>query len=92
MKRLKECLEENELFFKWIDRNTYGIIEEEKQRITINLELLVLETFVHEYLHWRFPKWSEKRVERETERRMKRMTLKEVSRYCRVIFKNGRTR
>ena len=89
MKRIKECLKENELFFHFIDKQTYGILNEEQQKIIINLELLVVETFLHEYLHWRHPNWKEKKVERETDKRLKRMTVKEMKKYCRFIFRKG---
>jgi hypothetical protein len=92
MKRIKECLEEYDLFFRWIDKQTYGLIEETKQVITINLELMVLEVFLHEYLHYRYPNWSERRVERETFRRIKKMPIRDINRYCHLIFKYGRTK
>lgn len=90
MKKIKECLEENELFFKFIDKQTYGTLEEDKQKITINLELHIVETFTHEYLHWRFPNKGERWIEKETDRRLKKMTVKEIQKYCRYIFKKAR--
>ena len=90
MKKIKQCLQEYDLFFKWIDKRTYGIVDYGKEKIVINLELLVLETFLHEYLHWRFPEKHERWIERETNRRLERMKLKDVSKYCKLIFKHGR--
>jgi len=90
MKKIKECLKENDLFFQWIDKKTYGLLEEDKQKITINLELHILETFIHEYVHWRFPDKGERWVEKETERRLKKMTRKEIKKYVRYIFKKAR--
>ena len=90
MRKIKECLKENELFFSWINKQTYGLMEHDKQRITINIELHVLETFLHEYIHWRFPDKGERWVEKETNRRLKRMPIKDVTKYVKIIFKNGR--
>jgi hypothetical protein len=90
MKKIKQCLNECELFFRWIDRRTYGIIEWDKERITINIELLIVEVFVHEYLHWRFPEKGERWIEKETNRRLERMTLKQMSKYAKIIFKHAR--
>ena len=92
MKKIKECLNEYDLFFRWIDKKTYGLLEEDKQRITINVELMVLEVFLHEYLHYRYPKWGERRVEKETIRRMNRMTVRDMAKYCRLIFSYARRR
>lgn len=89
MRKIKEFLKENELFFRWINKRTYGLFEEDKQRVTINLELHILETTLHEYLHWRFPKKGERWIEKETDRRLKRMTVKEIKKYCKYIFKKG---
>jgi len=90
MKKIKDCLNEYDLFFRWIDKKTYGLIEEAKQVITINLDLHILETFLHEYLHWRFPDKKERWIEKETARRLKKMTRKEIRKYVRIIFRYGR--
>jgi hypothetical protein len=90
MRKIKECLKENDLFFRWIDKQTYGLIEEDKQEITINIELLILEVMIHEYLHWRFPDKKERWIEKETDRRLKKMTRKEIQKYIRYIFRKAR--
>jgi hypothetical protein len=90
VRKIKECLKENDLFFQWINKQTYGLIEEDKQKITINIELLILEVMIHEYLHWRFPDKKERWIEKETDRRLKKMTRKEILKYVRYIFRKAR--
>jgi len=89
MKKIRQCLKENELFFEFIDKTTYGMMDWTKEKISINLDLLIVEVFLHEYIHWRNPDWSEKKVSKETDRRLNRMTIREMKKYCRYICKKG---
>lgn len=92
MKKIRQCLKENDLFFEFINKQTYGMMDWGKDRISINLDLLIVEVFLHEYIHWKNPDWSEKKVEKETNRRLNRMTILEMKRYCRLICKNAQIR
>lgn len=89
MRKIKECLKENELFFEFIDKKTYGLMDYSKGTISVNLDLLIVEVVLHEYLHWRYPEWRERKIEKETDKRLARMTVREMKKYCRYICKKA---
>jgi hypothetical protein len=89
MKKIKEFIKEVDLFFSFISKQTYGIINFEKDTVVINIDLLLVEVFIHEYIHWLHNDWSEKRVEKATTRKINRMTVMQIKQVCRFICKNA---
>jgi len=76
------------LKFKWIDKDTYGIIHYD-EKILINLNLMVVHVFLHEYYHMKYPDYSEKKVESMACRKLKRMTKAEITKLGKAILKKG---
>lgn len=69
---------EYEVKFRWLDKKTEGLIEYDKELISINLQLLVVTVFVHEALHAEHPDWEEERVEEATYRQVEKMKVREI--------------
>lgn len=72
------------LIFKWLGKYHYGEFERftdetKPSTIAINIWLHIVETFIHECLHYLHPRWkSEQRIEKKTQRIIKRMTVNEI--------------
>jgi hypothetical protein len=69
---------EYELKYSWITKDVEGVICFEPQIIAINICLLVVETFIHEYLHYKHPELEEEQIIAKTTRYIKRLTKKEL--------------
>lgn len=87
LERLKKS--DFRLLFRWIDKKTYGLIDFENETITVNLELFVVAVVIHELLHLEHPSWSEKMVLKTEERRVRRMSVKEIHQLARRLLKEG---
>lgn len=78
--RQRKC----QLIFEWLGKYQYGEFEKftdetEQSTIAINIWLHIVETFIHECLHYLHPRWtSEQRIEKEVGRMIKRMTVDEI--------------
>jgi hypothetical protein len=72
----------------------YGIFDEDRLEIVIDPRRAIVETLIHELLHRRYPKWSERRVRQAEKRIMADMALEDVwawyRRYKRIAKKFGR--
>jgi hypothetical protein len=72
----------------------YGILDPDRQEIVIDPRRAIVETLIHELLHRRFPKWSERRVRQAEKSIMADMALEDVwmwyRRYKRSAKKFGR--
>lgn len=80
MKEIMDFIEgqEYEILIGWLGKNHYGAIDPEKYRICINLHLLIAETFIHEFLHDKYPKLSEEEIIKKTDRKIKRLKVSEI--------------
>jgi hypothetical protein len=78
MEFIKEKGNNYEVRFAWIDKSTAGKIEQEECVIIINLQLMVAHTFVHEWLHDKYPKMSEKKIQDKTKRYINRMKVSDI--------------
>ncbi len=70
----------------WIGRNTFGDCSHDRERIRINVQLLVVETFLHEWYHARNEDWSEAKVEKATYKRLQHMTISEFEELYEAII------
>jgi hypothetical protein len=66
------------LQFKWVNKKTLGVMDYDRNTITLNILLMVVGVYVHEWIHHEHPDWSEERVEKSENRRMRKMTAKEI--------------
>lgn len=48
------------------ERHVEGLCDYDTAQITINPKVSVVDTLIHELLHRRYPKWTERRVRQET--------------------------
>ena len=89
---IKEFLEsgEYEIKFEWINKQTYGLIDREKQIIYLNFYLLIIETLVHEYLHYSSGSDNEKFIEKKTDKVVDRMTVKEIKKLLKIAMDNSK--
>ena len=91
MKKILDFLRERSytLIFGWVDKRTVGVIDFEEEKIIINLELFVVDTYIHEYLHAVYPNLNEKKIQKKTICYIKRLTVKEIRQLCKKILKKG---
>ena len=76
--------------FRNMEGKYNGYTEYDKKRISIDIDICqaVADTMIHEYLHVKYDKWTERKVRRETKKIIKQMTNKEIVRMAKQIFRN----
>ena len=77
------------LRFRWLNKKTYGLIDFQRETITINLELFVTATAVHELAHLEKPDLSERKIIKLERARVNRMTTKDIRTLARKLLKGG---
>ena len=86
MKEIRQFMKVCKLKFGWINKEDLGYFDFDKCEVKINMALLMIETFVHEYHHYKHPKASEKEVIKMTCAKMNKMTRREMSEIGVFIF------
>jgi hypothetical protein len=76
--------------FGWISKMHVGVMDYDKNQITINLVLMVVGTYIHEMCHYRHEKWSEERVLIYEANQLRRMTVRDIKKLYRQIVCQGR--
>lgn len=68
-----------------------GLCDPDTQTITINPQVSIIDSLIHELLHRRYPSWTERRVRQETQRMMGQLSTQAVQtwfrRYKRAVKK-----
>lgn len=68
-----------------------GLCDHSTQAVVINPQVSVVDSLIHELLHRRYPRWSERRVQQETQRLMGQLSSHDVAvwyrRYRRAVKK-----
>jgi len=72
--------------FGWIDKNTLGTYDFDKCEVKLNVALLVIETFLHEYHHYKYPNAKEREVIQKNTKKMNRLTRSEMAEVGNFIF------
>jgi len=82
-----EFLKESDwsVMFRWISKENLGECDYKKKRISINMELELVDTLVHELLHQRFPNLTETQVKKRTLKYLRRMTVAEIKKLAKRI-------
>lgn len=75
--------------FRWMGRFYFGEFNYQKGRIAINLALFVVDTFIHEWMHKRFPRLAECQIKAKTDRYLSRMTLREINALYRALMREA---
>jgi len=78
--------QEFEILIGWLSKNHFGAIDREKDRICINLHLLIAETFIHEFLHYKYPKLSEEKIIQKTDKKITRLKVAEIKKISEYIM------
>jgi len=73
-----------------LPKSTLGVTMFDLKSIVIDVPKNVVATFLHEYMHVRRPKASEKATEKSAIKIMARMTNKEISQLALRIMRGGR--
>jgi len=71
----------------WINKNTFGDISYYPMKIRINIELLVVDTFIHEVMHEEHPEDTEGEIIKRTRKAIDRMTVKEIKRIYKILMR-----
>ena len=74
----------------WLDKKTYGMYvetEKGKRLILLNSHLFFSSTFLHEFLHFKHPNWSEKKVYKETDKLINKLSVKELKELAKKVKK-----
>ncbi len=69
---------EYEISIGWLNKETTGQIDHEKHQICINLYLLVADTLIHEYMHYKYPELNEKEIIKKTSNKIKKLRVSEI--------------
>lgn len=77
---------ECEIELSWINKNTYGAVNDDRDKILLNLYLIIAEVIIHEFMHCKYPSASEERIERKTNRKIKRLTVMEITEIARTTM------
>lgn len=68
-----------------------GLCDHDTQAVVINPKVSVVDSLIHELLHRRWPRWSETRVQQETQRLMGELSSHDLQvwyqRYRRAVKK-----
>ena len=86
MKKIREFMKVCKLEFGWIDKNTLGTYDFDKCEVKLNVALLVIETFLHEYHHYKYPNAKEREVIQKNTKKMNRLTRSEMAEVGNFIF------
>ncbi len=83
---------EHKIKFQWISKSTYGMVLED-ETIIFNIVLLLLQTYVHEYLHViddaekHLTSEEERQIDLKAARAIDRMSCAEIRKISRVLMK-----
>lgn len=80
MKEIIEFLFDSDYRFvcTWTNKKTYGDINPRKNRVRINVRLMLMETLLHEFYHYKYPKAPEVTVEYLAQAKTQELTKKEI--------------
>lgn len=86
MKDIRAFMKVCSLKFGWIDKNTFGLYTHETKKVKINIVLAIVDIFIHEAMHEKYPNATEKLVSAKTARKMNRLSIKEHKEIGRFIY------
>ena len=84
---IKEVLEQFQLEWEWTGKNCYGVLYREFKKISFNIYIYLVNTFLHEYHHAKYPESTEDIAEYRTQLMLSRMTDKQIKKLALVILK-----
>lgn len=62
-----------------------GFCDFGSKRVYVNPKPSTVETLLHELLHRKYPRWSERRVDREAKELLARMSTRQVNAWYRML-------
>jgi len=80
MKEILKFIEESDCIIvaDWIDKQTFACIFFEDFRIILNIPLLVVDSFIHEFMHYKYAYLGERTIIRKTDKKIQRLTVKQI--------------
>ena len=79
MKDIKEFFESVDIEPGWIDKNTLGMLDNQREIVVLNIQLIVLGVLLHEFYHWKYPGiMSEETIEKMATNRINKMSIKQI--------------
>ena len=83
-----EFLKSNQydLIFCWIDKTTWGYIDDEEKKIYINLYHFAATTFIHEFMHFKYPKENDEKITERGNKLCKRMSARNMKELGRALL------
>ena len=84
-----DFLEEKDydILFEWINKDCLGLVDPLRGTVSINIELLLAETLIHEALHVKYPDWTEDAIEAKTIARIRSMKAGRVRKLGRELMR-----
>jgi len=79
----------NEVEYSWINKKTYGIYNPKTDKIKVNLVLMVAETLLHEFCHYKYPALGETEVEKMARAKVVSMRVKDIYELVEKTLKGG---
>lgn len=73
----------------WISKKIEGEIDHTKEKIILNLDLLIAGVFVHEWLHNENPTDEESVIWEKTEKVLSRLKVEEIKMITQTILKRA---
>jgi hypothetical protein len=73
--------------FGWLDKQCAGLIDLERRTITINLDLYIVSTFLHEFFHFSYPTLGEPAIRRKERKAVEKMTVLGIKNLAKAIRK-----
>ncbi len=99
MKEIIDFIESgsHEIKIGWIDKNTFGFLNNRDDVICLNLFLLIADTFIHEYMHYKYQEFctgmnyeeEEKFVNEKTKNKILKMKIGEIMEISRTVMLHG---
>jgi len=87
---LHDVLNTYKLKIKWLNKTTLGLIDFDKRTIYINLELFIVDTFLHESLHHVYYNDSESKIIKKTNDKISRMSIRDIHLLSNTVLKKSK--
>lgn len=78
MKKIKDFIREVEFEIGWTSKKSVGVYDPKEDTVIINIYLLVVETVIHEYMHYQYPKLEEDKIEKMAQAKVSSLTVNQI--------------
>lgn len=78
MKEIYQFMDEYCIELGWTSKKTYGIIIPSVEKVIINIRVMMAETLLHEFYHYKFPELGEPEVEKLAKGKLLSLTKEQI--------------